>query len=682
MPPKSNLSRIRNIGIIAHIDAGKTTTTERILYYTGRSHKMGEVDDGQATMDWMVQEQERGITITSAVTTCHWRDHEIHIIDTPGHVDFTMEVERSLRILDGAVVIFCAVGGVEPQSETVWHQADKYSVPRIVLINKMDRIGADFLGTVEMMKDRLGANPLIIQLPFGKEDDFQGVIDLIKMKTKVWHQETLGSTFDEGDIPQDFLDQSQEYRERLIEAAAETDDILTEKYLAGEVLTEMEIKSAIRDATIGYKLVPVLCAAGLRNKGVQPLLDSIVDFLPSPIDVPPVSGINPKTGKEEIRLSSDDEHFSALSFKIMMEQGRKMTYFRVYSGVLQAGSEILNPTKDKKERIARILQMHANNRERIQKVGAGNIVAAMGLKYTTTGDTICDEAHPVLLEPIDIYDPVISVAIEPKTKNDEEKLPLCLEKLAEEDPTFRVRVDEETDQTIISGMGELHLDILVNRLLRDFKVAVNVGKPQVVYRETIDKSVEVEASFEKEFEGRLHYGHVWLRLDPQGRGRGFSFVNGLKDGVLPPEYIPAVEEGIRESSNNGVISGYQMVDLSVTLFDVSFHELNSSKLGYRVAASMAFKKGCETANPTLLEPIMEVDVIIPDEFVGETIGDINSRGGKIEEIAPKGKVKTIKSLIPLRRMFGYSTDLRSVTQGRGTFSMQFSRYDKVGAGKR
>ncbi|MDY7030385.1 MAG: elongation factor G [Thermodesulfobacteriota bacterium] len=677
MSKKVKLSQIRNIGIIAHIDAGKTTITERILYYTGRSHKIGEVDNGQATMDWMIQEQERGITITSAVTTCNWINHEIHIIDTPGHVDFTIEVERSLRILDGAVVVFCAVGGVEPQSETVWHQADKYQVPRIVFINKMDRVGADFHRTVTMMEDRLGANPLLIQLPFGKEEDFLGIIDLITMKAILWHKETLGATYDEIEIPQDIKVQSEKYREKLLEAVAETDDLLTEKYLNGEPLTESEIKKAIRKATIDYKLVPVMCGAGLRNKGIQPLLNSIVDFLPSPLDVPPVQGINTITGKAEERLSSNNEHFSALSFKIMMDQGRRMTYFRVYSGSLQAGAEIFNPTRGKREKIARILQMHANKRERIQEVMAGNIVAAMGLKYTMTGDTLCDEAHPIFLEPIDTYDPVISVAIEPKTRDDEEKLPFSLEKLAEEDPTFRVRIDEDTGQTIISGMGELHLDILVNRLLRDFNIKVNVGKPQVVYRETIESTVEVEGSFEKEIEGRLNFGHLFLRLEPKERGYGISFTNTLKDEIIPHHYLPVIEESVIESANFGIIGGCKIVDVAISLIDGSFHELKSTELGYKVAASMAFKKGCERAGPILLEPIMVVDIVVPEDFMGEIIGDINSRGGKIEEIGSKGKLKTIKSLMPLVKMFGYSTDLRSSSQGRGTFSMHFSHYDNA-----
>ena len=682
MPKKIQVPQTRNIGIIAHIDAGKTTITERILYYTGRSHKIGEVDNGQATMDWMIQEQERGITITSAVTTCTWANHEIHIIDTPGHVDFTMEVERSLRILDGAVVVFCAVGGVEPQSETVWHQGDKYGVPRIVFVNKMDRIGADFFRTVEMMKDRLGVTPLVIQLPLGKEENFHGIIDLITMKAVRWHKESLGATFHEEEIPPDLVDQSLEYREKLVEVVAETDDLLTEKYLEGEALTENEIKAAIRKATIRYELVPVMCGAGLRNKGIQPLLNSIVDFLPSPLDVPPIQGINPNTGKVEERCSKNDEHFSALAFKIMMDQGRRMTYFRVYSGTLRAGEEIYNPIRGKREKIARILQMHANKRERIPEVSAGNIVAAMGLKHTTTGDTLCEEAHPIFLESIDTYDPVISIAIEPKTKDDEEKLPLALEKLSEEDPTFKVRFDEDTGQTIISGMGELHLDILINRLLRDFNVKVNEGKPQVVYRETIGTSVETEGSFEKEVEGRINAGHLILRLDPQERGQGISFVNGLQDERIPPQYIPIIEESVRESSDFGIIGGSRVVDVVITLVDGSYHELNSTELGYRVAASMAFKKGCRSANPILLEPIMEVDVVVPEDFMGEIIGDINSRGGKIEEISTKGKLKTIKSLMPLVKMFGYSTDLRSASQGRGTFSMQFSHYDKVGGDKK
>ena len=681
MSIKRKVSQIRNIGIIAHIDAGKTTITERILYYTGRSYKIGEVDNGEATMDWMAQEQERGITITSAVTTCEWKNQEIHIIDTPGHVDFTIEVERSLRILDGAVVVFCAVGGVEPQSETVWHQADKYQVPRIVFINKMDRIGADFFRAVHMMEDRLGTHPLIIQLPIGKEDDFRGVIDLITMKSVVWHKETLGTTYDEGDIPEELMDQAQDYREILLETIAETDDLLMEKYLDGEPLSNREIISAIRKATIDYRLVPVMCGAGLKNKGIQPLLDAIIDFLPSPLDVPPVEGINPVTGDVENRNSEGDHRFSALSFKIVMDQGRKMTYLRVYSGVLHAGDEVFNPRMNKGERVARILRMHANKRERITEVSAGNIVAAMGMKHTTTGDTLCDKDHPILLESIDTYDPVISVAVEPKTRDDEEKLPLCLGKLTEEDPTFRVIFDEDTGQTIISGMGELHLDILVNRLLLDFNVKVRVGKPQVVYHETIEKSVEVEEDFEKEIDGRIHFGHVRLRLEPKERGQGISFMNRVRDEIIPPQYIPAIEEGIRESANSGVISGYQVVDVSIILIDGSFRELKSSELGYRVAASMAFKKGCNLACPLLLEPIMKVDVVIPEEFMGETIGDINSRGGKIGEITSKGRIKTIKSSMPLKKMFGYSTDLRSASQGRGTFSMQFSHYDKVSGHK-
>ncbi|NWF55116.1 MAG: elongation factor G [Syntrophaceae bacterium] len=673
--PKGRLSRIRNIGIMAHIDAGKTTVTERILYYSGRSHKMGEVHDGEATMDWMRQEQERGITITSAVTTFPWRGHEIHLIDTPGHVDFTIEVERSLRVLDGAIAVFDAVNGVEPQSETVWHQADKYHVPRLTFINKMDRVGADFLGSVESMKEKLGAHPVLIQLPLGAEDRFQGVIDLIKMKAVAWDEETLGATFREVDIPADFAVDAGKYRERLLETLAEKSDPLMEKYLAGEEVGPEEIHRVLREATIKFNMVPVLCGAALRNKGIQPLLDAVVNYLPSPLDVPPVQGFNPKTGEPERRNSSDQEPFAALAFKIMTDEGRKLTYLRVYSGVLKAEQEVYNSTKGKRERVARLFRMHANKKERIPEVRAGDIIGAAGLKETATGDTLCAEAHPITLERIDFYEPVTSVAIEPKSRQDQEKLDFFLQKLGEEDPTFRVKFDEDTGQTVISGMGELHLDVVVRRLMEDFNVSVNVGKPQVVYRETITEVAEGEGKFEREIEGVRNFGHVRLRLEPRPRGSGLEFIGDASDGNVPAEFIPSIETGVKESTGNGPLAGYPVVDLKVTLLGGSFQEGSSSPLAYQIAGAMAFRNGCQKAQPVLLEPIMRTEVVVPEEFVGEVIGDLGARKARIEQVQAKGKVSLIEAFVPLKGMFGYSTDLRSLTQGRGNFTMQFHRFD-------
>ncbi|MGD0625967.1 MAG: elongation factor G [Thermodesulfobacteriota bacterium] len=674
---KSRLNRIRNIGIMAHIDAGKTTVTERILYYTGRSHKMGEVHDGEAIMDWMPQEQERGITITSAVTSCPWKGHEIHLIDTPGHVDFTIEVERSLRVLDGAVALFDAVGGVEPQSETVWHQADKYRVPRLTFINKMDRVGADFLGTVEMMKEKLGARPVLIQLPLGEEERFQGVIDLIQMKAITWDEETLGATFQEVKIPEDFFSDARKYRDQLLEALVEKSDPLMEKYLGGQEISAQEIKAVLRGATLKFDLVPVLCGAALRNKGIQPLLDAVVDYLPAPVDILPVKGFNPKTGEPESRRSSDQEPFAALAFKIMTEEGRKLTYIRVYSGVLRAEQEVYNSTKGKRERVARLFRMNANKKERIPEVRAGDIVAAAGLKETTTGDTLCDASHPITLERIDFYEPVTSVAIEPKSRADQEKLDFFLQKIIDEDPTFRVKLDEDTGQTIISGMGELHLEVIVRRLLEDFNVSVNVGKPQVVCRETITQTAEAEGKFEREIEGVLHFGHVRLRVEPRPRGSGIEFSKAAADGTIPEEFISSIETGVKESVGTGVVAGYPVVDLKAHLLGGTYREGNATPLAFQVAAAMAFREGCQKAQPVLLEPIMHTEVVVPEEFLGEVIGDLSARKGRIEQIQPKGKVSVVEAFVPLKEMFGYSTDLRSLTQGRGTFTMQFHHFDWV-----
>jgi len=677
MAAKSKISRIRNIGIVAHIDAGKTTVTERILFYTGKSYKMGEVHDGEAVMDWMPQEQERGITITSAVTTCAWKNCEVHIIDTPGHVDFTIEVERSLRVLDGAVVVFCAVGGVEPQSETVWHQADKYGVPKIAFINKMDRVGANFVGTIEMMRSRFSSIPLAVQIPVGSEDKFQGVIDLIRQQYLTWNEQSQGLDYTIQEIPPAFVEQAKVKREELIEKLAEYDDSLAEKYLTGDEITTPEIIAALRKATISLQVVPVLCGTALRNKGIQPVLDAVIDYLPSPEDIPPVHGVNPLTTKEEVRQSSDKEPLAALAFKIMQEEGRKLTYIRIYSGQIKAGDELYNVVKKRKEKIARLLRMHANKRERIEKASAGELVAVLGLKETTTGDTLCDEKHPVVLEQIEFYEPVISQAIEAKTPADQEKLDVSLAKLEEEDPTLRVKYDDETSQTIISGMGELHLEIIVDRLRREFNTHVNVGKPRVVYRETIQKYAEAEGIFEKEIGEKKHYGHVRLSLKPCKRGTGNKVINKLDPAIIPADYHNVIEEGVGEALMSGVLSGYPVIDVEVKIIGGSYRESESSLQGYKIAAGVAFHDGCNQAEPVMLEPIMIVDVLTPSEFMGDVIGDINSRKGEIQSINPKGIVSEIKAKVPLKALFGYSTDLRSATQGRAVFSMIFSEYDKA-----
>jgi elongation factor G len=678
MASKSKLSRTRNIGIVAHIDAGKTTVSERILFYTGISYKMGEVHDGEAVMDWMPQEQERGITITSAVTTCSWNHHEIHIIDTPGHVDFTIEVERSLRVLDGAVVVFCAVGGVEPQSETVWHQADKYGVPKVAFINKMDRIGANYAGTIRMMKKRFNSLPLPIQIPFGDGEDFRGVVDLIRQQLISWDETTKGLAYHYGAIPSEVLPQAVEQRDRMVAMLADVDDTIAEKYLDGVEITAEEMYAAIRKATISLAVVPVMCGSALRNKGVQPVLDAVVRFLPSPEDIAAVKGINPLTKKEETRASSDQEPLAALAFKIMQDEGRKLTYLRIYSGKLHAGDELYNASRGKKEKISRLLKMHANKRERVEQATAGDIIAVMGLKFVSTGDTICDEAHPILLEPIEFYEPVISLAIEAKTPADQEKLAVALGKLMEEDPTLRVKYDDETAQTVISGMGELHLEIITDRLLREFNARVNVGKPRVVHRETIQKSVECEGLFDRELGEKKHFGHVRLRLEPKARGGGVEILRQLEDqSALPEELLAAMEEGLHESLRSGVLAGYPVIDIRIVIRGGVVKEGESTALGSRIAASTAFREGCLKADPLLLEPIMMVDVMTPTEFMGEVIGDINARRGEIQAIAPKGLVSEIKAKVPLKAMFGYSTDLRSATQGRAVFTMQFFTYDKI-----
>ncbi|ACM21969.1 translation elongation factor G [Geotalea daltonii FRC-32] len=673
-----SLEMTRNIGIMAHIDAGKTTTTERILYYTGVSHKIGEVHDGAATMDWMEQEQERGITITSAATTCNWRDHRINIIDTPGHVDFTIEVERSLRVLDGAVAVFCSVGGVEPQSETVWRQADKYGVPRIAFINKMDRIGADFFRGVSMIKDRLKANPVPIQLPVGKEDTFKGIIDLVTMKAIIWDEESLGATFQETEIPAADLELAQEYREKMIEELSSHDDVLMEKYIGGEELSNEEIMAAIRKSTIAIQIIPVICGSAFKNKGVQNLLDAVIDYMPAPTDIPAIKGIDANTEEPIERKAADSEPFSALGFKIMTDPFvGQLCFFRVYSGVLNSGSYVYNATKGKRERIGRILKMHANKREEIKEVYAGDIAAAVGLKYTTTGDTLCVEDNPVILESIEFPEPVISIAIEPKTKADQEKLGLSLQKLASEDPSFRVKTDEETGQTIISGMGELHLEIIVDRLMREFKVEANVGKPQVAYRETITKKIKVEGKFVRQSGGRGQYGHVWLELEPQEPGKGYEFVDAIKGGVVPREYISSVDKGIQEAMDTGVMAGFPVVDFKVSLVDGSYHEVDSSEMAFKIAGSMGFKEGCSKASPVLLEPIMSVEVVVPEDYMGDVIGDLNSRRGRIMGMESRAGAQVVNSMVPLAQMFGYSTDLRSATQGRATYSMTFDHYEQV-----
>jgi len=672
--PKQNY---RNMGFAAHIDAGKTTTTERVLFYSGRLHKIGEVHDGTTTMDWMVQERERGITITSAATTTFWEDHRINIIDTPGHVDFTVEVERSLRVLDGVVVIFCAVGGVQPQSETVWRQATRYGVPRLAFINKMDRVGADFFRVALQIKERLLANPVLLQVPIGAEENLQGMIDLVEMEA-IFYEDEMGMKPIRKPIPDDMLSQANNYREKLIEAAAEADDQLLEKYLAGEALTKEEIKAGLRRATISAKIIPVVCGSAFKNKGVQPLLNAIIDYLPSPLDKPAVVGINPKSGSEAERQPSDQEPFSALAFKIMSDPyvGR-LTYFRVYSGVLKAGSYVYNSVKEKKERVSRILQMHANKREEIQTICAGDIAAAVGLKFTSTGDTLAEQDKPIILESIQFPEPVIFVAIEPKTKVDQEKLGIALSKLAEEDPTFKVKGDPETGQTIISGMGELHLEIIVDRLLREFRVEANVGKPQVAYRETIRSESEVEAKFIKQTGGRGQYGHVWLRVEPLEAGKGFEFVNEIVGGTIPREYIPAVEAGIKDAMATGVMAGYPVIDMRAVLIDGSYHDVDSSEIAFKIAGSMALKQGVLKSKPVLLEPVMQVEVVVPEQYMGEVIGDLSSRRGRIEGMESHKGIQTIKSKVPLATMFGYSTGLRSLTQGRGNYSMEFCEYNEM-----
>ncbi|HEC99583.1 MAG TPA: elongation factor G [Proteobacteria bacterium] len=682
MAGEGRLKKIRNIGIIAHIDAGKTTVTERILFYTGRIHKMGEVHNGQAVMDWMPEEQERGITITSAVTTCHWLGHEIHIIDTPGHVDFTIEVERSLRVLDGAIGVFCAVSGVEPQSETVWHQADKYKVPKIAFINKMDRIGANFSGAVEMMRERLGVRPALLQLPIGAEDSFRGIIDIIDQKSLYWDEGTQGAVIRHEEIPPDHREEALKQRNQLLETLSEIDDVILEKYLDDSEITRDDILRAVRQGTVSLKIVPVLCGSALRNKGIQSLLDAIVQFLPSPLDIKAITGVNPKTGETEERPGRDDAPLAALAFKIMMEQGRKRTYVRVYSGVLREGAEVYNATKQIKQRVARILNIHANKTERLDEARAGSIVGVMGLKDASTGDTLCDPDHPLLLENIDTYEPVISVAVEPKTRVDQEKVSEALNKLADEDPTFRVRVDDDTGQTIIAGMGELHLEVLVHRILREIGAPVNVGKPQVVYRETIEHEATVTEKFDREIGGSRQIADITIKVSPRPRGSGNLVENGLPTDKIPLQFVPAIVSSLNESLEGGVIQGYPLLDVGVILLDSSYIENSSTELAYRAAASVALKRACSAASPVLLEPIMWVEVTTPEEFMGEVIGDLNSRGGKIEAITPKGRIQLIKVVVPLSSMFGYSTALRSATQGRATFSMHFSRYDRVGKEKR
>ena len=663
---------------MAHIDAGKTTTTERILFYTGMTHKIGEVHEGAATMDWMEQERERGITITAAATTCFWREHRINIIDTPGHVDFTIEVERSLRVLDGAVAAFDSVQGVEPQSETVWRQADKYSVPRIAFMNKMDRIGAEFFASVQSIIDRLGANPVPIQIPIGREGEYRGTVDLVKMKGFFYDDETLGAKYVVGEIPDNLLEQAKEYREKMIDAVAEFDEQVMEKYLNGHALTEEEIKRAIRAATIAMKVTPVLCGSAFKNKGVQQLLDAVVDYLPSPLDIPPVKGIDPNTGKEVERKPDDSDPFSALAFKMMTDPfAGQLVFFRVYSGTLKTGSPVLNVTKGTRDRIGRLLKMHANKREEIDVAYAGDIVAAVGLKGATTGDTLSEEKQPVLLEVMKFPEPVIAMAIEPKTKADQEKMGFALQKLAQEDPSFRVRTDEETAQTIIAGMGELHLEIIVDRMLREFKVEANVGKPEVAFRETIRRSAEAESKYVKQTGGRGQYGHVVLTVEPSESGKGFEFVNKIVGGVIPREFIPAVEKGVKERLDAGVIAGYPLRDIRVTLTYGSYHDVDSNEMAFKIAGSMAFADACKRADPVLLEPIMKVEVLVPQDFMGDVIGNLNGRRGKVQGMKVRAGAQAIEATVPLSEMFGYATDLRSRTQGRATYSMEFDRYDQV-----
>jgi elongation factor G len=680
------LEKYRNIGIAAHVDAGKTTTTERVLYYTGMSHKIGEVHDGAATMDWMEQEQERGITITSAATTCYWSgmdrqypEHRVNIIDTPGHVDFMIEVERSLRVLDGAVVVFDSVAGVEPQSETVWRQADRYGVPRIVFVNKMDRMGANYLRVVDQIKKRLGATPVPVQLPIGAEDDFKGVIDLVKMKAILWNEADRGMTFQYEDIPADLQDLCDEWRENLVESAAEASEELMDKYLEQGDLSEEEIKQALRTRTLNIEIVPVFCGSAFKNKGVQAVLDGVIDYLPSPTDVPAINGIDDDE-QEVTREASFDAPFSSLAFKIATDPYvGTLTYVRVYSGVLKSGDTVYNPVKGKRERIGRLLQMHSNSREEIKEVKAGDIAAAVGLKNVTTGDTLCDQNSIVTLERMDFPDPVIAVAVEPKTKADQEKMSIALGKLAQEDPSFRVHTDEESGQTIISGMGELHLEIIVDRMKREFNVEANVGKPQVAYRETLKNTIEQEGKFVRQSGGRGQYGHVWLKIEPREPGEGYEFVNKIVGGVVPKEYIPAVDKGIQEQMENGVIAGYPVVDVRVTLFDGSYHEVDSSEMAFKIAGSMCFKEGAKNANPVLLEPVMQVEVVTPEDYMGDVMGDLNRRRGLVQGMEDTPAGKTIRAEVPLAEMFGYATDLRSATQGRATYSMEFSKYAEAPA---
>ena len=679
MARKTPLERVRNIGIMAHIDAGKTTTTERVLFYTGVSHKIGEVHDGAATMDWMEQEQERGITITSAATTCTWDNHLINIIDTPGHVDFTIEVERSLRVLDGAVGVFCAVGGVEPQSETVWRQADRYNVPRLAFVNKMDRTGAEYFRVVGEISDRLGHNAVPLNIPIGNEENFKGVVDLVRMKAIVWNDEAMGAEYTVEDIPADLQEQAEEYREKLLDAVLVYDEALMEKYLEGEEVSEGPLKECIRKAVLSIEVIPVLCGTAFKNKGVQTLLDAVVDFMPAPVDVPAITGHLIDSEEEVTRPSSDDEPFSALAFKVMTDPFvGTLTFFRVYSGTLEAGSYLLNSVKNKRERIGRILQMHANDRTEIKEVRAGDIAAAVGLKLTTTGDTLCDMDHPVVLERMEFPDPVISVAIEPKTKADQEKMGVALGKLAAEDPSFRVHTDEESGQTIISGMGELHLEIIVDRMQREFSVDANIGKPQVAYRETIRGKTKVEGKFVRQSGGRGQFGHVWLEIEPlEAGGAGFEFVNAISGGSVPREYIPAVGKGCEEAMQNGVMAGFPMVDIKVTLVDGSYHDVDSSEMAFKIAGSMGFRAGCQQCKPVILEPMMKVEVVTPEDYMGDIVGDLNRRRGKISGMNDRGVAKCVDAEVPLSEMFGYSTNLRSMSQGRATYTMQFVHYEEV-----
>jgi len=681
MPRKTSIEKVRNIGIMAHIDAGKTTTTERVLFYTGKTHRMGEVDEGAATMDWMEQERERGITITSAATTCFWRNHEINLIDTPGHVDFTIEVERSLRVLDGAVALFCAVGGVEPQSETVWRQADKYRVPRIAFINKMDRTGADFFGTVEMIKERLGANAVPIQIPMGSGEMFTGIVDLIDLKARTYHEESWGATYEEFPVPVGLLEQAKQQREKMLEAVSDYDDQLLEKFIHDQPIQPAEILAALRKAVIDVKIIPVLCGASFRNKGVQKLLDAIVDLLPSPSDLPPVTGTSIASGQAVSRQASDLEPFTGLAFKVVTDPYvGKLTYIRVYAGILKSGSYILNTTTGEKERVARILEMHADEREEIKELYAGEIAAIVGFKKTFTGHTICDPQNPILLEKMHFPEPVISVAIEPRTKADQDKLSEALHRLAEEDPTFKVHTEEETGQTLISGMGELHLEILVERMKREFNVKANVGNPQVAYKETISVPVEAEGKFIRQSGGRGQYGHVVLKLEPLSPGSGFAFESKVVGGSIPREYIPAVEKGVKEAMENGVMAGYPMVDIKTTLTDGSYHEVDSSEVAFKIAGSIAFQEGAKKARPKILEPMMDVEVVVPEEYMGDVIADLNSRRGRVHGIIPRADAQVVAAQVPLAEMFGYATALRSLSQGRAVYTMQFAHYSEVPQG--